>query len=362
MKNGIFLRARAHHLFNKELYMEFTKSEAKEWAKKNYHGLDGVVQPSYTPDLEKLDEEGIRYDVRHNISKGVFSVFCAIEVSALSSEERRQFVKIVCDEAKDKVLVSVFGALDDTEQSVELLNYFESVGGTHTLLGWPGNFYAKSEEDIYLTTKRICDSINLAVDLWPKPFYDFGRFHPSLFNPALIERICQIPNIVAIKAYLSDGIGKWADVHHRVGDQVLLQAAEMAEWPITVAKYQQQWAGPADYVLFDNEKEENPRIVRMFNAFAKGEFSRGMELYWELAPITLGARDAAFQCGMLGMKYMQWLTGGNGGMFRKPTSFLFQHFKDAMRAGLKAAGVTPREPEEEFYVGRVNYSKGIRPK
>jgi hypothetical protein len=65
---------------------------------------------------------------------------------------------------------------------------------------------------------------------------------------------------------------------------------------------------------------------------------------------------------MLGMKYMQWLTGGNGGMFRKPASFLFQNFKDAMRAGLKAAGVTPREPEEEFYVGRVNYSKGIRPK
>jgi len=87
-----------------------------------------------------------------------------------------------------------------------------------------------------------------------------------------------------------------------------------------------------------------------------------MELYWELAPIILGARDAAFQCGMLGMKYMQWLTGGNGGMFRKPTSFLFQNFKDAMRAGLKAAGVTPREPEEEFYIGRVNYSKGIRPK
>jgi hypothetical protein len=23
-------------------------------------------------------------------------------------------------------------------------------------------------------------------------------------------------------------------------------------------------------------------------------------------------------------------------------------------------GVTPREPEEEFYVGRVNYAKGMR--
>ena len=142
------------------------------------------------------------------------------------------------------------------------------------------------------------------VDLWPKPFYDFGRFHPSLFNPALIERICQIPNVVAVKAYLSDGLGKWVDVHHRVGDQVLLAAAEMAEWPITVAKYGQQWAGPADYVIFD-QTAENPRIVRMFNLFAQGEFPKGMELYWELAPITLGARDAAFQCGMLGMTNAQ---------------------------------------------------------
>ena len=73
--------------------MEFTKSEAKAWAKKHYRGLDGVIQPSYTPDLEALDEEGIRHDVRHNIDKGMFSVFCAAEVSALSSEERKAIRK-----------------------------------------------------------------------------------------------------------------------------------------------------------------------------------------------------------------------------------------------------------------------------
>jgi hypothetical protein len=27
---------------------------------------------------------------------------------------------------------------------------------------------------------------------------------------------------------------------------------------------------------------------------------------------------------------------------------------------MKALGITPREPEEEFYVGRVNYAKGHR--
>jgi 4-hydroxy-tetrahydrodipicolinate synthase len=50
--------------------MEFTKSEAKQWAKENYKGLAGVLSPSFTPDLSELDEEGIRYDVRHNIDKG----------------------------------------------------------------------------------------------------------------------------------------------------------------------------------------------------------------------------------------------------------------------------------------------------
>jgi 4-hydroxy-tetrahydrodipicolinate synthase len=341
--------------------MEFSKSEAKAWAKKNYHGLEGCVQPSFTPDLSQLDEEGIRHDVRHNIAKRVFSVFCACEVCALSFEERKRFVEIVCDEAKDKVLISMFGSIDDPERDIELLRHFEKQGGTHALLGWPGNFYAKSEEDIYWVAKKICDSVNLAIDLWPKPQFDFGRFHPSLFNPKIVARLCEIPNVVAIKAYLGDGIGKWAELHHRVGDQVLLQAAEMAEWPITVAHYKQQWAGPADYVIFD-EDAKDPRIVRMFNLFCQGEFLKAMDLYWELAPITLGAREAAFQCGMLGMKYMQWLTGGNGGMFRGPTSVLYQRHKNAMRSGLKAAGVTPREPEEEFYIGRVNYAKGIRPK
>jgi 4-hydroxy-tetrahydrodipicolinate synthase len=341
--------------------MEFTKSEAKAWAKKNYHGLEGCIQPSYTPDMLHLDEEGIRHDVRHNIAKGMFSMFCAFEVSPLSFEERKQFLKIVCDEAKGKALVSMFGVIDDADVSIELLNYFEKVGGTHCLMGWPTNFYAKNEEDVYNVIKYVCNNINIAVDLWPKPFFDFGRFHPSLGNPELIERLTDIPNIVAIKSYLSDGLGKWAELHYRIGDKVLLQAAEPTEWPFTVAKYGQQWAGPADYVIFD-ESADNPRITRLFNLFAKGEFLPAMKLYWELAPIIIGARDAAFSAGMLGMKYMQWLCGGNGGMFRKPTSYLMQRQKDAMRAGLMKGGVTPREPEEEFYIGRVNYSKGIRQK
>ena len=339
--------------------IEFTKSEAKQWARENYKGLSGTLSPSFTPDLKELDEEGIRHDVRHNISKGMFSVFCQTEICALTMEERKRYIEIVCEEAKGKALVSMFTGIETIEQDIELLRHFEKIGGTHTLLGWPGMFYPKSEEDIYQATKKICDSTNLAVDLWPKPKFDFGRFHPSQFNPELIEMITDIPNVVSIKAYLSDGLGKWAEIHHRVGDKILFQAAEPSEWPVTVAQYKQQFAGPVDYVIFD-QSSDNPRILRMFNLFLEGDFLEAMNLYWELYPITIGARDTAFQSGMLGMKYMQWLTGGNGGMFRQPTIPIFQHQKDAMRAGVKAAGITPPENEEEFYVGRLNYAKGDR--
>ncbi len=340
--------------------MEFTKSEAKQWAKEHYHGLCGTTSPSLTPDLRELDEDGIRHDVRNNISKGVFSVFCQIEICSLTFEERKKYLEIVCDEAKDKVLVSMFSGIDTIERDIELLRFFEKIGGSHVLLGWPGMFYAKSEEDIYNVTRTLCDSTNLAIDLWPKPFFDFGRFHPSKFNPALIEKITDIPNVVAIKSYLEDGIGKWAEIYNRVGDKILFQSAEPSEWPITVAQYKQQYAGPADYIIFDQAGNNDSRALRMFNEFLKGDFLKGMEIYWELAPVTLDARGVAFQSGMLGMKYLQWLTGGNGGMFRKPTSLIFQHQKDAMRAGVKAAGITPPENEEEFYVGRLNYAKGLR--
>jgi 4-hydroxy-tetrahydrodipicolinate synthase len=339
--------------------MEFTKSEAKQWAKKHYQGLIGNISPSFTPDLAELDEEGIRHDVRHHINKGMFSFLCETEGCAMTFEERKKFVEIACDEAKGKILVMIFTGIDTIERDIELLKHFEKVGGTHTLFGWPGMFYPRSEEDIYRATKKVCDATNLAIDLWPKPKFDFGRFHPSLFNPQLVERITDIPNVVAVKTYLSDGTDKWAEIQHRVGDKVLVQSAEVNEWPITVAKYGQQHAGPAAYVIFD-QSSENPRIVRLFNLFVKGEFLKAMDLYWELAPITIGARNAAFQCYPLGIKYLQWLTGGNGGMLRQPTSVIFQRQKDAMRAGLKAAGITPREPEEEFYVGRVNYAKGAR--
>ena len=93
--------------------MEFSKAEAKEWAKKNMKGLEAVIFPSFTPDLQDLDEEGIRYDVQHLADNGFTSALCASEVCGMTFDERIRFVEIVCDEAKGKIHTSIT-ALHDT--------------------------------------------------------------------------------------------------------------------------------------------------------------------------------------------------------------------------------------------------------
>ena len=106
--------------FEKETDMEFSKNEAKDWAKKNLKGLEAVIFPSFTPDLQKLDEEGIRYDVQHLADNGFKSALCAIEVCGMTFEERKKFIEIVCDEARDKIHTSVAVLQDTVEQDMEM--------------------------------------------------------------------------------------------------------------------------------------------------------------------------------------------------------------------------------------------------
>src|SRR5947207_185756 len=147
--------------------MDFTKSEAKQWARQHYHGLESLVCPSFSPTLTELDEEGIRHDVRHAISQGFFSILCNTDSTSMTLEERKQFLEIVNHEASGKILVSFPFMTDTFEQDMALLEHHEKTGGTHILLGYPVHYYPESEEDIYQAFKNVCDSTNLAVDLYP---------------------------------------------------------------------------------------------------------------------------------------------------------------------------------------------------
>ena len=50
--------------------MQYSRADAKEWASNHWRGVCNVIMPSYSADLRRLNEAGIRHDVRKNIELG----------------------------------------------------------------------------------------------------------------------------------------------------------------------------------------------------------------------------------------------------------------------------------------------------
>jgi 4-hydroxy-tetrahydrodipicolinate synthase len=342
--------------------MEYTKREVKAWAKKNFKGLEVPVFPSFSPDLKELDEEGIRWDVNQIYENGFASIMAAPEACGLTFEERKQFVQIVCDEAKGKMFASAAVMQDTVEEDIEMLHHLEKAGATHVKLGHPVQYYPRSEEDMFQEYKYMCDSTKLAVMFYPGRLHTY-QFHPSYFPPDVMRRISEIPNVMAMQVTGGSSVALTIQAFELCGDQILVCDPMPDRWLFTVPKYGQQWAGTGPF--YNMQTPKNPRIVNMWNLLVKGEILKAMDVMWEFSrPGASGSLgDSYFHTGIVSChsdKYAHWLVGGNGGTVRQPTGRVYDYQKEAMRAGVRAMGVTPREPEEEFYVGRVNYAKGAR--
>lgn len=333
------------------------KSQLKKWAKENMKGVENCTFPSFTPNLKELDEEGIRLDVRQAIKHGFFSTLCTCEVG-LSFEEAKRFVGIVADEAQDKILVSTTILFDSLEDNMSMLEHADKVGADAALLGYPANFYPKSEEDIFSVTKEMCDSTNLAIVVYPSPHFNFERFHPSGFNPKLLNRMADFENVVAMKI---GEPGLFADCQRMFGDHVLINAPVERMLPLMQTGFKQQWIGAGPYECF--QSPEKPYFVQYFNHLRNGETDQAMEIYWRMTLLRVTFEQAFSPTTMLGTyhnnlhKYYQWCVGGNGGFTRQPSMKMHQHEMDRHKMALRMSGIIPREPDEEFYVGRVNFSR-----
>jgi len=340
--------------------MAIKKQELKEWAREKMVGVENCLFPSFSPDLSELDEEGIRWDVRQSIRHGFFSTLCAAE-TGLTFEEAKRFVEIVRDAAGDEILVSVTLLFDSFEQNREMLRHAEEVGCHSVLFGYPANWYPKSEEEIYRVTREMCDSTNLAIVLYPTPHYNFQRLHNSGFPLDALTRMADMENVVAIKV---GEPGLIADCARRFGDKILMSCPVERFLPLMVLGFGQQWIGAGCYEVF--QSPEKPYLVDYFRMLRDGQIDDAMEIYWMLTPARVIFEQQFMPTSMLGtynwtqQKYYQWCVGGNGGLTRQPSMKIHQHEMEATKMAFRMIGIEPREPDEEFYVGRVNYAKTKR--
>lgn len=334
---------------------KYLKSEARAWARETMHGCANVIIPTFTQDLKQLNEKAIRHDVRRVIDCGFWGTLLVSEV-IISVEEYTQFVHWSRDEAGSRLHLIHHAGFGTLAENIEAVKAAERAGADLVLLGYPGNFYPTTSQQIYDYTKAFCDSTNLGVILFPVPHWGFERIHPAGMDPELIRALVKdIKNIVCIKA---EGgmptIAGFVQTWKRHADEVIVTIPIEGEMIPLAGLLPIQWAGTSNYELYGD------RIPKIFNMMRAGAFEDAMTAWWKLHPIRM-AHAAAQGTHMPGTKlihraywkYQGWLNGFNGGPLRQPTQKITDAHMRALRVAFKSAGLEPTpEPDSEFFVGR----------
>jgi 4-hydroxy-tetrahydrodipicolinate synthase len=334
----------------------------KEWARAHFVGLEAIVWPSFTPGTLALDEAGVRWDVQQCLA---FGAFCLLPVgAALVGDEQRRFLDIVCEEARGKALVSVFAGLAPTIQAnADALRTAEAAGASHALIGWPPSMLPCSEGELYRWVQDICGQTNLAIVLYASERWDLVRLHLSGVPFALYDRLADLPSVVAMKVGFYEP-GLTFELFERYGHKVLVNVGcpqMLGELPVLHKLYGVQWVGVGTVQVW--QSTDKPYLSEFFKLTLRGEYSQAMRLYWQMYPLQRYALQnvthgygSRYQTDQAWAQYVTWSVGGNGGPLRSGYH-IYESQIDERNAALRAAGIAPREPLEEFYMGRVNYGK-----
>jgi len=334
--------------------VQYSRSEAKDWAAANWRGVCNVIMPSFSADLKQLNEAAIRHDVRRNIELGFWGALLVSECGT-TDEEYRRFMQIAVDEARGRQHFLIHGTFDTREQIIAMARAGEEIGASALLLGQPNSFYPRSEDELYGHLESVAASTRLAVVLFVTAQMNLSRLHPSGYPPRVIGRAADITNVVAVKYEVGrPGVAGDLEVCRLLkGKRVLFSDPLEAHSPLTVELLGQQWMGTSNYEYWGGA------VPEYFGLLLAGKFQAAMEIYWRINP----ARQArvAIQQTFAGAnfihrylwKYQGWLHGYNGGPMRQPVMKLGDSQMRAVREPLAKSGFKLAEEDAiAFYHGR----------
>lgn len=160
--------------------------------------FEGALTAMVTPfDKDgKVDEEGLRENVRFQIKKGIHGlvpVGTTGECATLSYEEHNRVVDVVVDAAKGKVPVLAGTGSNSTWEAIMLTKHAKEVGADGALLVVP--YYNKpTQAGLYQHYKRIAEEIDL-----PQVIYNIPSRTGVNMLPETMAKLAKIKNIVGVK-------------------------------------------------------------------------------------------------------------------------------------------------------------------
>lgn len=336
-----------------------TRSEKKDWAREHLRGLNGLIMPSFTPDFKSLDEEGVRIDIRHAIKQGFTS--CTVSANGANADQTKRMWELVREETAGKIGMGSLGGD---------LPFLEKLGCSYTMVSFPRNAKADTEDQVYDALRKIIDSTSMASVLYGSPVAALRKFHPSGIPLNVYDRLADHPNVVGMKLTHPMSASTAFELCDRLSDRLIMGPVNFDHLPLLAKSYKNiQWSGL--WITDALQSPEKPYGVEFMDLIIKGRLTDAMKVYYQMEPLIQGIYDLQAPLLLheghpwLHMKYLQWATGANGGLLPlKPSEFLptlDAAGRELIKANFKKAGITPVDrPEEEFLVGKAPYAKGVR--
>lgn len=333
--------------------LPYSRSEAKSWARENFHGACNVIIPSFANDLRGLNEAAIRHDVRRNIALGYWGALLVSEAGT-TGDEMRQFMEIAVDEAGGRHHFILQGVFDTPADIVSVANDAAAVGVDAMLLGHPNSFYPTSAEQVEAYTADICAATDLAVVLFVVEHSNLRRLDVRGFPIDVLARLADQETVVAIKYEVGrqQTTNTYQFFQRMSETDVLLSDPMEFSAPMWVDLFGMQWMGTSNYEYYGDY------VPRLLDLLQVGDFDEAMKLFWSIDPAR-NARSKTMSSGGANLvhrylwKFQAWLNGYNGGPIRQPAMKLSEDQMRTVTAGARAAGIIEdHEPFEEFFVGR----------
>lgn len=334
---------------------DYTRAEAKEWARSTWRGACNVIIPSFTGDLTELNEAGIRHDVRWNIELGFWGALLVSEIS-ITMDELGRFMEIAVDEAAGRQRFVLQLSLDTLDQMRQASELAEQVGVDALLMAHPNSFYPKSVAELTDFTRAVCSASDLGVILFCAPHFNFKRLDVSGYPLQVWDDLLDLETVVALKYEVGQpGVVGSFEFFRRFADRRVLVCDPFEPNLLVWAElFDVPWVGTSNYEYLGSV------VPRMLDLVAAGERDAAVELYWQVQP----AREARerLRRDTLGAnlnhryvwKYQSWLMGYNGGPLRGPVMKLTDAQMRAAADGVTAAGLVdePVGSASDFYRGR----------
>lgn len=336
--------------------VDYTKTQARQWAQEHWKGAIAVTMPSYSADFTRINENAIRHDILKLKELGFAGTLLVTELN-ITPEENARVTAVAREAGGEDFQLFFHAAFNTLDENIHALALAEKEGVDSVLLSYPTAFWPTSLDEVFDYTKRLADSTDLGVMLFALPAWGFERIDNAGMPVRWVRTVLdEIPNVVAIKAEQGNpGIPGVMEMYHHFRDEVVISCPIEGETIPLMSVLDFQFSGTS------NTNWMSDYFPRAFELARNGQWEAAMELWWQVAParaantaILTGSAIGTTVINRTGWKYQEWLAGFNGGALRAPAPRIPDRLMKHARQALVASGLPVTDlPDSEFVKGRT---------